>query len=99
MQNKDKAIVDAQDAAESLHNFPVEDVQYNGTRMDEYRPDLIEMVLEWLVPENMIYEVVSRRFQGQEGNEYERWYGTEFQKKKIDKVEYSDLVSNIASFN
>uniref|UniRef100_A0A914WWZ8 Insulin-degrading enzyme n=1 Tax=Plectus sambesii TaxID=2011161 RepID=A0A914WWZ8_9BILA len=83
-KSKERPMGLAQGASVDMQHFPVEDVLYYNTRMDQYRPDLIEMVLNWLVPENMNYEVISRQFHGQEGNQIEKWFGTEYQKKKLN---------------
>lgn len=61
---------------------------YAPFRMDEYRPDLIEMVLDKLAPENMNYYVISNRFADRPENEKEKWYGTEYKKIKLSSVSF-----------
>ncbi|MCP4489908.1 MAG: hypothetical protein GY820_21705, partial [Gammaproteobacteria bacterium] len=53
--------------------------------MDQFDPGLIQMVLDKLTPDNMNVVVVSKRFEGKEGNLKEQWYGTEYGETKMDK--------------
>lgn len=71
-----------------LHEIPFEDLLVAWYRMDEYQPDLIEMILDKLTPNNMNYRVVSKTFSDQSHNEKEKWYGTEYRKVKLEEVSF-----------
>ncbi len=65
--------------------------------MEEYKPELIEMVLNKLKPEFMTYAVVSKRFEGKDGNLKEKWYGTEYTVDRMDKTFLERLESTCLS--
>uniref|UniRef100_A0A914XIB4 Insulin-degrading enzyme n=1 Tax=Plectus sambesii TaxID=2011161 RepID=A0A914XIB4_9BILA len=83
-KDKEKPENYATSLSHRLHEYPFEDLLYAPFRMDEYRPDLIEMVFDRLNPDNMNYCVISKEFAGRPENEFEKWYGTEYRKIKLD---------------
>uniref|UniRef100_A0A8B9HMJ8 Insulin-degrading enzyme n=1 Tax=Astyanax mexicanus TaxID=7994 RepID=A0A8B9HMJ8_ASTMX len=50
--------------------------------LEDFRPDLIEMVLDKLRPENVRVAVVSKSFEGQT-DKTEEWYGTQYKQESI----------------
>lgn len=46
----------------------------------------------------MIYAVISQEYAGKKGNIKEKWYGTEYNNTKIDKVCSGDLLYKISFF-
>ncbi|KAK7485900.1 hypothetical protein BaRGS_00022895, partial [Batillaria attramentaria] len=50
---------------------------------NEFNPDLINMILEKLTPDNMRVMVVSKKFEGQT-DKTEQWYGTQY---RVDTIE------------
>ncbi|XP_041369113.1 insulin-degrading enzyme-like [Gigantopelta aegis] len=65
-----------------LHRFPLKEVLSGEQLLTEYRPDLVQMVLDKLVPENMRVLVVSKKFEGQTDKK-ETWYGTDYKMERI----------------
>ncbi|CAI4225039.1 unnamed protein product [Auanema sp. JU1783] len=72
-----------------LQDKPFEDILTYKYFRDEFKPDLIKDILNHLHPDNMMYYVVSKSFEGQEGNTNEPVYGTEMRLDDIpeDKLE------------
>ncbi|XP_056465442.1 insulin-degrading enzyme isoform X1 [Gadus chalcogrammus] len=65
-----------------LHYYPLEDTLAAEYLLDDFRPDLIEMVLDKLRPEHVRVAVVSKSFEGQTDKK-EEWYGTEYKQEAI----------------
>uniref|UniRef100_A0A3B3DJ11 Insulin degrading enzyme n=1 Tax=Oryzias melastigma TaxID=30732 RepID=A0A3B3DJ11_ORYME len=65
-----------------LHYYPLEEVLAAEYLLEEFRPDLIEMVLDKLLPENVRVAVVSKSFEGQT-DKTEEWYGTQYKQEAI----------------
>ncbi|XP_051946151.1 insulin-degrading enzyme-like isoform X2 [Xyrauchen texanus] len=65
-----------------LHDYPLEEVLAAEYLLEEFRPDLIEMVLDKLRPENVRVAVVSKSFDGQT-DRTEEWYGTQYKQEAI----------------
>lgn len=65
-----------------LHDFPLEEVLCAHYLQTEYKPELIDMVLDKLTPENMRVSVIAKKFEGQVSHK-EEWYGTEYKLEKI----------------
>jgi len=72
--------------AEQLHYYPLDEVLCGGYVLSEYKPDLITMVLKYLMPENIRLAVVSKAM-ADKAVETEKWYGTKYGLEKIDKDE------------
>uniref|UniRef100_A0A671RB78 Insulin-degrading enzyme n=1 Tax=Sinocyclocheilus anshuiensis TaxID=1608454 RepID=A0A671RB78_9TELE len=62
--------------------YPLEKVLAAEYLLEEFRPDLIEMVLDKLRPENVRVAVVSKSFEGQT-DRTEEWYGTQYKQEAI----------------
>ncbi|XP_038070879.1 insulin-degrading enzyme-like [Patiria miniata] len=74
--------------ASMLHqDYPVEEVLSAPFMMSDFRPDLIDMVLSQLTPENIRVGVISKSFEGQTDS-VEKWYKTEYKIEHIpeDKI-------------
>ncbi|XP_071071874.1 insulin-degrading enzyme isoform X6 [Dasypus novemcinctus] len=65
-----------------LHYYPLEEVLTAEYLLEEFRPDLIEMVLDKLRPENVRVAVVSKSFEGKTDCT-EEWYGTQYKQEAI----------------
>ncbi|KAM3862520.1 insulin-degrading enzyme isoform 2-T2 [Diretmus argenteus] len=81
-----------------LHYYPLEEVLAAEYLLEDFRPDLIEMVLDKLRPEHVRVAVVSKSFEGQT-DKTEEWYGTQYKQEAISeevlkKWAKADLNSN-----
>ncbi|CAM4727738.1 hypothetical protein PO909_019079 [Leuciscus waleckii] len=65
-----------------LHYYPLEEILAAEYLLEEFKPDLIEMVLDKLRPENVRVAVVSKSFEGQT-DRTEEWYGTQYKQEAI----------------
>ncbi|PIK49484.1 putative insulin-degrading enzyme isoform X5 [Apostichopus japonicus] len=65
-----------------LHYYPIRDVLFAPYCMDDYKPELIEMILSLLMPENVRVACISKSFEDQV-DQVEKWYGTEYKEYKI----------------
>ncbi|XP_062256437.1 insulin-degrading enzyme isoform X2 [Platichthys flesus] len=65
-----------------LHYYPLEEVLAAEYLLEEFRPDLIQMVLDKLRPEHVRVAVVSKSFEGQT-DKTEEWYGTHYKQEAI----------------
>lgn len=66
----------------NLHEYPLEEVLSGCYLISDWRPDLIEMVLGYLTPENIRVAVVGQKFEP-EATDVEKWYGTKYKLEKI----------------
>ncbi|KFQ81962.1 Insulin-degrading enzyme, partial [Phoenicopterus ruber ruber] len=75
-----------------LHYYPIEEVLAAEYLLEEFRPDLIEMVLDKLRPENVRVAIVSKSFEGKT-DQTEDWYGTQYKQEAIsdEKWQNADL--------
>uniref|UniRef100_A0A3B1IZC7 Insulin-degrading enzyme n=1 Tax=Astyanax mexicanus TaxID=7994 RepID=A0A3B1IZC7_ASTMX len=62
--------------------YPLEEILAAEYMLEDFRPDLIEMVLDKLRPENVRVAVVSKSFEGQT-DKTEEWYGTQYKQESI----------------
>ncbi|XP_064466057.1 insulin-degrading enzyme-like isoform X2 [Ornithodoros turicata] len=76
-KGKERPLNYALDLASLLHIFPMEDVLTGPYLLKEYKPELIEDILNRLVPDNIRVAVVGKQFSGTT-NAVEKWYGTEY---------------------
>uniref|UniRef100_A0A8D0AT95 Insulin-degrading enzyme n=1 Tax=Sander lucioperca TaxID=283035 RepID=A0A8D0AT95_SANLU len=67
-----------------VHYYPLEEILAAEYLLEDFRPDLIEMVLDKLRPEHVRVAVVSRSFEGQT-NKTEEWYGTQYKQEAISE--------------
>ncbi|PSN57801.1 Insulin-degrading enzyme [Blattella germanica] len=77
-------------------DYPLEEVLSGCFLLSDWRPDLIEMVLGYLTPENIRVAVVGQKFEP-ETTEIEKWYGTKYKLEKIPDTEWrsSDLCDDL----
>ena len=71
-----------------LHDYPHEEVLTGGYILSDWRPDLIQKVLDLLTPDKVRVAAIAQRYEDK-CTEVERWYGTKYQMEKIsgEKVE------------
>ncbi|KRX99092.1 Insulin-degrading enzyme [Trichinella pseudospiralis] len=69
--------------ASALQLYPMQDVMFGPYRMDQYRPELVHMVLDQLRPDNMLMTVTSKSFENVVDS-VEPWYGTSYRKQPLD---------------
>ncbi|TNM99655.1 hypothetical protein fugu_012688 [Takifugu bimaculatus] len=62
--------------------YPLKEVLAAEYLLEDFRPDLIEMVLDKLRPEYVRVAVVSKSFEGQT-DKTEEWYGTQYKQEAI----------------
>uniref|UniRef100_A0AAZ3RRR4 Insulin-degrading enzyme n=1 Tax=Oncorhynchus tshawytscha TaxID=74940 RepID=A0AAZ3RRR4_ONCTS len=67
-----------------LHYYPLEEILAAEYLLEDFRPDLIEMVLDKLRPEYVRVAVVSKSFEGQT-DKTEEWYGTHYKQEPISE--------------
>uniref|UniRef100_A0AAQ4Q1M2 Insulin-degrading enzyme n=2 Tax=Gasterosteus aculeatus aculeatus TaxID=481459 RepID=A0AAQ4Q1M2_GASAC len=67
-----------------VHYYPLEEVLAAEYLLEDFRPDLIEMVLDKLRPEHVRVAVVSKSFEGQT-DKTEEWYGTQYKQEAISE--------------
>ncbi|XP_044152189.1 insulin-degrading enzyme isoform X2 [Bufo gargarizans] len=65
-----------------LHYYPLGEILAAEYLLEEFRPDLIEMVLDKLRPENVRVAIVSKSFEGKT-DQTEEWYGTQYKEEAI----------------
>ncbi|XP_067091870.1 insulin-degrading enzyme isoform X2 [Osmerus mordax] len=65
-----------------LHYYPLEEILAAEYLLEDFRPDLIQMVLDKLRPEQVRVAVVSKSFEGQT-DRTEEWYGTQYKQEAI----------------
>lgn len=67
---------------QALHDFPMNEVLCAEHIFTEWRPDLIDQLMEHLTPQNIRIHVVAKAYEGI-ANETEKWYGTKHKKEAI----------------
>ncbi|XP_067330472.1 insulin-degrading enzyme isoform X2 [Channa argus] len=67
-----------------LHYYPIEEVLAAEYLLEDFRPDLIEMVLDKLRPEHVRVALVSKSFESQT-DQTEEWYGTQYKQEAISE--------------
>ena len=68
--------------ANSLHDYPIDELLTGPWIIKDWRPDLIRDTLNRLVPENVYVTLVGRKFEPI-ANETEKWYGSKYSKEKF----------------
>uniref|UniRef100_A0A8D3BUR4 Insulin-degrading enzyme n=1 Tax=Scophthalmus maximus TaxID=52904 RepID=A0A8D3BUR4_SCOMX len=76
-----------------LHYYPLEEVLAAEYLLEDFRPDLIEMVLDKLRPEHVRVAVVSKSFEGQT-DKTEEWYGTQYKQEAISEETIKFIPTN-----
>uniref|UniRef100_A0A0N4Z9W5 Insulin-degrading enzyme n=1 Tax=Parastrongyloides trichosuri TaxID=131310 RepID=A0A0N4Z9W5_PARTI len=74
-----------------LQNVPMKDILTARWVSQKYCPLKIKEVLNRMIPENMIYSVLSRKYAGSSNIEKEVIYGTEYIREKLSK----DFIDNL----
>ncbi|KAI4475823.1 hypothetical protein M0802_015013 [Mischocyttarus mexicanus] len=67
--------------AQGLHLYDMEDVLTGEHLFSEWNPELINQVMEYLIPQNIRVHVVGKQFEDS-ADQTEKWYGTKFAKIK-----------------
>ncbi|XP_044737581.1 insulin-degrading enzyme [Chrysoperla carnea] len=67
----------------NLQEYPMNEVLSGGYLLEEWRPELITQVLEYLKPEKSRVAIVAQKYANRPENEREPWYGTEYSLSKI----------------
>ncbi|XP_052772336.1 insulin-degrading enzyme-like [Mya arenaria] len=65
-----------------LQDYPMNEVLCAHYLQTDYKPELITMVLDKLLPSKMRVSVIAKKFEGQTDKK-EEWYGTDYNIKKI----------------
>ncbi|KAK9508348.1 hypothetical protein O3M35_005934 [Rhynocoris fuscipes] len=65
-----------------LLDYPMEDVLCGGLKLTEWKPELIEEILDNLNPCNSRVSIVGKKFEPL-ATDREEWYGTQFKTEKI----------------
>ncbi|GBP69439.1 Insulin-degrading enzyme [Eumeta japonica] len=73
----------------SLQEFPMEDVLSAYYLLSEWRPELVERLLERLTPEHVRVGIVAKVFEGK-CTETEPWYGTKYLQEDIEPDKIQD---------
>lgn len=68
--------------SQNLNEYPIEEVLSGSCLITDWRPDLIDMVLQYLTPENIRIAVIAQKFE-LEADQTEKWYGTKYKMEKI----------------
>ncbi|XP_077261361.1 insulin-degrading enzyme-like isoform X1 [Temnothorax americanus] len=69
---------------QAIQEYPMNDVLRAEHVFTEWRPDLIEQIMEYLTPKNIRIHVVAKAYESI-ANETESWYGTKYKKEKVSK--------------
>ena len=80
--------------AHDLHYYPLEEVLSGPSLLGRWEPELINSVLDKLVPDKMTVMVISQKFK-EEAQETEEWYGTKFKVEQIP-AETIKMLSNVS---
>ena len=68
----------------ALQEFPMNEVLCAHLVNPEWRPDLIEEIMRYLIPQNVRIHIAAKIYENI-ANEIESWYGTKYKKVKISK--------------
>ncbi|CAK8675757.1 unnamed protein product [Clavelina lepadiformis] len=77
----------------AMHDYPLQDALTAGVLLKEYRPDLIQELLDSLSPNNMRLTVIAKSF-GDKATETEKWYGTKYNMAQLPSSQI-DKWSNV----
>lgn len=81
-KDKEKPTDLASKLAAKAHDYPIEEVLTGSSILTEWRPDLVQVVLDKLVPDNVFVTVVAQKF-SDDTFSVEPWYGTKYKTEKI----------------
>ncbi|XP_071090018.1 insulin-degrading enzyme-like [Haliotis cracherodii] len=65
-----------------IHDYVMPEVLSGSYTVTEYKPDLVQMVIDKLVPENMKCIIIAQKFKGTTDKK-EKWYGTDYMESSI----------------
>lgn len=85
-KDKEKPSDNACRIAGRLQTYPIEEILTGSSILTEWRPDLIQMILDKLVPDNVFLTVVAKKFE-EIATEVEPWYGTKYVTRPIPETE------------
>lgn len=68
-----------------LQEYPIEEVLTGPRLFTEWKPELIEMLMTYLTPENVRISVIAQQYEDI-ATEKETWYGTRYKKEKIPEA-------------
>ncbi|XP_032806215.1 insulin-degrading enzyme [Petromyzon marinus] len=71
-----------------LHYYPIREVLAAEYLLEEFRPDLIEMLLDKLQPHNSRIAVVAKAFEGHT-DQVERWYETQYKQESVSEETFT----------
>jgi insulysin len=71
-RDKEKPSDAASRLAGRAHDYPLEEVLTGSAILSEWRPDLVKMVLDKLIPDNVFVTVIAQKFEGV-ATEVEPW--------------------------
>lgn len=69
---------------QALQEYPMNEVLCAERIFTEWRPDLIEQIMEYLTPGNIRIHVAAKAYENI-ANKTERWYGTKYKEQKVSK--------------
>lgn len=67
---------------QGLQMYPMNEILCADRIFTEWKPDLINWVIEYLTPQNIRVHVIGKMYENV-ANESEKWYGTKYKKEKI----------------
>ncbi|XP_046548482.1 insulin-degrading enzyme-like [Haliotis rubra] len=65
-----------------IHDYRMPEVLSGSYTVTEYKPDLVQLVIDKLVPENMKCIIIAQKFKGMT-DQKEKWYGTDYSESSI----------------
>ena len=85
-----------EDISSGLNTVKLNEEIYIKSKIEEYKPDLIKEILDYLSPKNLNIYLLSDKLRKEERIDYqkENIYGTEFKKEKVD---FSSFIIDIKS--
>lgn len=80
---------------QALHEYPMNEVLCAEHTFPEWRPDIINEIMEYLTPQNIRVHVIGKIYENI-ADETEHWYGTKYKKEKIptDTISMWEKVSD-----
>lgn len=78
---QDNMLATLKTAMKNIHDYPVEDSIIETYLLEDFQPQIIEMILEQLTPDNMYVLIGHRNIRG---NRVEPWYNVSYSESPID---------------
>ncbi|XP_066996978.2 insulin-degrading enzyme [Anabrus simplex] len=73
----------------NMQRYPLKEVLSGSFLIDDWKPELIDMLMSYLTPENVRVAVVAKKYEP-ETNETEKWYGIKYKLEKISPIIVND---------